>query len=104
MSQLVVHEQRRPALLVRSTHKHVMAIVKPCHGVCAAATASTHGLDKIMQRALGGQAHAAAVGARVARRAVASGICTVWLCRGSLRYLGIVSVLADAARLHGMML
>ncbi|CUX76592.1 50S ribosomal protein L18 [Candidatus Tremblaya princeps] len=104
MSQLAVHKQSRPALLVRSTHKHVMAMVKPCRGVGAVSTASTHGMDKIMQRALGGLARAASVGALVARRSVASGMGTVWLCRGSLRYLGIVSALADSARLHGMKL
>ncbi|AEI75171.1 putative 50S ribosomal protein L18 [Candidatus Tremblaya princeps PCIT] len=104
MSQLAVHKQSRPALLVSSTHKHVMATVKPCPRVGAAATASTHCLDKIQQRALGCLSRAAAVGALVARRAVASGMGTVWLCRGSLRYPGIVSTLADSARLHGMML
>lgn len=104
MRQLAVHEQSRPSLLVRSTNKHIMAMVKPCRGVGVAVTASTHGMDKIMQRILGGLVRSASVGARVARRAVASGMGAVWLCRGSLRYLGIVSALADSARLHGMML
>ncbi|CUX76747.1 50S ribosomal protein L18 [Candidatus Tremblaya princeps] len=96
--------QCRPALVVRRTRAHILALIAPVCGAGAAVSASSHGMARLRWNVHGSPACAAAIGALIARRAIAAGLGRVRLRRGSLRYLGMLRVLADSARLHGMTL
>ena len=92
-----------PRLSVFRSHKHIYGqIIDDAAGVTLASTSSR---DKDQGTSYGGNcAAAAAVGKRLAEKAVAIGIKQVKFDRGSYKYHGRVAALADAVREVGIKL
>jgi large subunit ribosomal protein L18 len=97
----------RPRLAFSKSNKFVSAQViddvagrtlAASHGRTVGATAKV----KKGSKALPLSAQAAAVGAEIAKKAVAAGVKTVVFDRGGFSYVGQVKALADAARENGL--
>ncbi|WP_135469662.1 50S ribosomal protein L18 [Crenalkalicoccus roseus] len=101
--QLKVKGGGRPRLSVFRSGRHIYAqVINDAEGRTVAA-AST--LEKELREALrtgADRAAAAAVGRKVAERAVAAGVTKVVFDRGPYLYHGRVQALADAAREGGL--
>ncbi len=93
----------RPRLSVFRSAQHISVQVIDDSSGSTLASAST--LDKELRGDIkygGNKDAAAAVGKAIAERAIAAGVKTVKLDRGSCRYHGRVAALADAAREGGL--
>jgi large subunit ribosomal protein L18 len=93
----------RPRLSVFRSHKHIYAQVIDDATGRTLVSASTR--DRQLRDALafgGNRAAAEAIGRTVAERALAAGVTKVRFDRGSFRYHGRVSALAEAARAAGL--
>jgi large subunit ribosomal protein L18 len=93
----------RPRLSVFRSHKHIYAQIIDDRAGKTLAAAST--LDKELHPQLpygGNKAAAVAVGAAIARRALAAGVQQVAFDRREYRYHGRIAALADAARDAGL--
>lgn len=91
----------RPRLAVYRSLNHVYAQVIDDLAGRTIVSASTRDKDVSVEKT-GNAAAAAAVGARLAEKAKASGITKVVFDRGGFRYHGRVKSLADAARKGGL--
>ncbi len=89
-------------LAIHRTNSHIYAqIIDPAAKVLA--SASTNEVEVRKDIANGGNAAAAAaVGKRVAEKAIAAGVKEVAFDRGGFRYHGRVKALAEAAREAGL--
>ena len=88
-------------LCVFRTSQHIYAQVISGNGATIIASASTVEAD--MQSSFGGNAEAAAViGAKIAERATAKGVCKVAFDRSGFKYHGRIKALAEAARGNGL--
>jgi large subunit ribosomal protein L18 len=88
----------RPRLVVRISNLHIEAQVIDDEKHVTLAAATTVG-----QKATGTKTEkAAVVGAEIAKKAVKAGVKQVVLDRGSRKYAGRLSALADAARKEGL--
>ena len=93
----------RPRLSVFRSHKHIYAQVIDDQAGKTLAAASTRDEDLRQQVPYGGNKTAAgAVGAAIARRALAAGVKQVAFDRREYRYHGRIAALADAARDAGL--
>jgi large subunit ribosomal protein L18 len=93
----------RPRLSVFRSHKHISAQVIDDASGRTLVSASTHERQLRDSLAFGGnRAAAEAIGRAVAERALAAGVTKVCFDRGSFRYHGRVSALAEAARATGL--
>lgn len=93
----------RPRLSVFRSHKHIYAQVIDDASGRTLVSASTR--ERQLRDALsfgGNRAAAEAIGRAVAERALAAGVTKVCFDRGSFRYHGRVSALAEAARAAGL--
>jgi large subunit ribosomal protein L18 len=91
----------RPRLAVFRSNKHIVAQVIDDGTGRTLASASTIEKD-LKGGATGNKDAAAAVGKRVAERAVAAGVKQVVFDRGGFQYHGRVAAVADAARQAGL--
>ncbi|HEY1059171.1 50S ribosomal protein L18 [Limnobacter humi] len=96
---------RATRLCVYRTNSHIYAAIHSADGGEVLASAST--VDKEVRAAMAGKtggnkAAAAAVGAEIAKRALAKGISAVAFDRSGFAYHGRVKELADAAREAGL--
>jgi large subunit ribosomal protein L18 len=101
-SALKAHSTR-PRLSVFRSHKHIYAQVIDDQAGKTLATAST--LDKELRQQVsygGNKTAAGAVGAAIARRALAAGVKQVAFDRREYRFHGRIAALADAARDAGL--
>src|SRR5687767_4277957 len=88
-------------LSIHRTPRHIYAQLISGDGAQVLASAST--LDKDLRSGKTGNADAAkAVGALIAERAKAAGICQVAFDRSGFKYHGRIKALADAAREGGL--
>jgi large subunit ribosomal protein L18 len=93
----------RPRLSVFRSHKHIYAQVIDDASGRTLVSASTRERQLRDSLAFGGnRAAAEAIGRAVAERALAAGVTKVCFDRGSFRYHGRVSALAEAARAAGL--
>jgi len=93
----------RPRLSVFRSHRHMYAQVIDDSTGRTLASASTQ--DRLLRPTVdfgGNRAAAEAIGRAVAERALAAGVKRVCFDRGSFRYHGRVSALAEAARAAGL--
>ncbi len=92
---------QRPRLCIFRSHKHIYCqIIDDSQGQTLVSASSR---DKEAGQSYGGNCEsAAAVGKRIAERALASGIKAVCFDRGSCKYHGRLAALADAAREAGL--
>jgi len=109
-TRLRIGQQRTPRLAVHRSNLHIYANLISDDGTKVLASAST--LEAEVRKSLAGEsktagkggnvAAAAAVGKRIAERALAAGIETVAFDRAGFAYHGRVKALADAAREAGL--
>jgi large subunit ribosomal protein L18 len=109
-TRLRIGQQRTPRLAVHRSNLHIYANLISDDGTKVLASAST--LEAEMRKTLAGEsktagkganvAAAAAVGKRIAERALAAGIEQVAFDRAGFAYHGRVKALADAAREAGL--
>ena len=91
----------RPRLAVFRSNKHIVAqVIDDSTGRTLAAASTTE--KDLKGGATGNKDAAAAVGKRVAERAVAAGVKQVVFDRGGFQYHGRVAAVADAARSAGL--
>jgi large subunit ribosomal protein L18 len=104
-SQLRANGKARPRLSVFRSSKHIYAqLIDDAHGHTLAAASS---LEKDLREQLktgADRAAAAAVGKRLAERALQIGVERVVFDRGGYRYHGRIKALADGAREGGLKL
>ena len=109
-TRLRIGQQRTARLAVHRSNLHIYANLISDDGTKVLASAST--LEAEVRKSLAGEskvagkggnvAAAAAVGKRIAERALAAGIETVAFDRAGFAYHGRVKALADAAREAGL--
>jgi len=110
-TRLRIASQRAVRLAVHRSNLHIYANLVSDDGARVLATAST--LEPEVRKGSGGEdgkagakganvAAAAAVGKRIAERALAAGIDTVAFDRSGFKYHGRVKALAEAAREAGL--
>ena len=89
----------RPRLSVFRSSRHIYAqVIDDARGhTLAAASSADPGIDKGTKTAIAG-----AVGAGLAKRAIAAGVKQVVFDRGGYQYHGRVMALAEAARKEGL--
>jgi large subunit ribosomal protein L18 len=91
----------RPRLAVFRSNKHIVAqVIDDSTGRTLAAASTTE--KDLRGGATGNKDAAAAVGKRIAERAVAAGVKQVVFDRGGFQYHGRVAAVADAARSAGL--
>jgi len=93
----------RPRLSIFRSHKHIYAQV--IDDVSGRTLVSASSRDRQLRDAMafgGNRTAAEAIGRAVAERALAAGVTKVCFDRGSFRYHGRVSALAEAARAAGL--
>lgn len=103
-TRYTIRRLNTPRLCIHRTLQHIYAQIISPNGAEILASAST--LDEEVMSAVkekGKTALAQAVGAAVAKRAVAKGISSVAFDRSGFKYHGRIKALADAARENGLL-
>ncbi len=98
-----IAEQKAVRLAIHRTNLHIYAQVISADGGTVLASAST--LEAEVRGSVGNggnAAAAAAIGKRIAEKAISAGVTAVAFDRSGYKYHGRIKALADAAREHGL--
>ncbi len=98
-----IAEQKAVRLAIHRTNLHIYAQVISADGGTVLASASTLEAEVRSSVGNGGNAAAAAaIGKRIAEKAISAGVTAVAFDRSGYKYHGRIKALADAAREHGL--